>query len=903
MANVIALLDQAREVYSSELSALHAEVLYLRGRLEASERLIANLNSEPTTLDLEKKKEHAASSKQTHLQAKERVRISDLPERSPTSQPTRLSDSNQSARTMDDLKAAKAAKVKGKEEFEARKSRKSRKSMAEAHRHPALRMSTKYRKTLTTLEVVEEEEDEPEKDPLMAGNFNLLFQFVTSHIFEVGSSAVIAIYALVMAFEIQYDGIGLGNDIKYPWVVYTKEEAWPSADVAFSIIGWIFGIIFTIEIILKMVGLRKFFLPDVWNWVDLTIVVFWLASKLGDLAPNLPVNAQLLRLARLVRLLRLLKLAKTIQSFDSLYLMTTALAGSLQVLSWACALLILVQAGASLLLNQLLFDLYFNQPDVSDKDKLEVYEYFGTFTRSMLSMFEITLANWPPICRILSENVTEWFMPICIVHKLMIGFAVVGVISLLKGIFLQKLNKGLFFFTGEAGSELEWQQGAASGFWVRNVLKYGHSVGDSLQCLKEWKGHFDLGASQGVSKQRVSRKRSTPKVKWFFPWVLLVQWWSLANAKSSEALLGGVAWWATLGHVGHALIICACLLCCAATWCQRVKDVEKKCSTSFRRKFAVKRKGWKRRLAVRCLVERTPMVHILRLRCREKEEWALAWEADVSWMVGDEHASDARGTGPEHPKGKKTQGTQLQEKIQNLIIEHLHEELNSAVVTPSVGHTARFPHKQKKFCSKGQRPKHGHKFPSTFKGTKPNSFDKASRAVCSFSHHLQLFDDSTTDGDESSEGDAWHDCLSDFTDVFVSGAHSDDEHYDQAQRGCQVSWLQGSPSTPLESRSSPLGRTAPCDGEHDEQPGMGCQVSWLQGSPSTPLESRSSPLGRTAPCDGEHDEQPGMGCQVSWLQGSPSVPLESRSSPLGRTAPCVGKHDEQVGKGCQVSWL
>ena len=45
------------------------------------------------------------------------------------------------------------------------------------------------------------------------------------------------------------------------------------------------------------------------------------------------------------------------------------------------------------------------------------------------SMFEITLANWPPVSRLLAENVSEWFMLFGVLHKLAIGFAVVSVES------------------------------------------------------------------------------------------------------------------------------------------------------------------------------------------------------------------------------------------------------------------------------------------------------------------------------------------------------------------------------------------------------------------------------------------------------------------------------------------
>merc|ERR1712032_1597104 len=98
----------------------------------------------------------------------------------------------------------------------------------------------------------------------------------------------------------------------------------------------------------------------------------------------------------------------------------------------------------NLLLVQLLQAVYFDETtvngltDVQRTKHHEMFSYFGTSTRSMLSMFEITLGNWPPVARLLSEEVSEWFSVICVVHKLTIGFAVVGVIT---GIVLQETFK------------------------------------------------------------------------------------------------------------------------------------------------------------------------------------------------------------------------------------------------------------------------------------------------------------------------------------------------------------------------------------------------------------------------------------------------------------------------------
>ncbi|CAL1157567.1 unnamed protein product, partial [Cladocopium goreaui] len=175
------------------------------------------------------------------------------------------------------------------------------------------------------------------------------------------------------------------------------------------------------------------FFCGMWNWLDFIIVLVWIISKLAQDA--MPVNSQVLRLARLIRLFRLLRLVRRIQQFDSLYLMSTAIRSSFGILGWTAALLFLIQMLFALVLNQLLYGFYFSEEllkrdneELRDRFEL-VYTYFGTFSRSLLTMFEITLANWPPVCRALTENVTEWFMIFFLVHKVTMGFAVIGVIN------------------------------------------------------------------------------------------------------------------------------------------------------------------------------------------------------------------------------------------------------------------------------------------------------------------------------------------------------------------------------------------------------------------------------------------------------------------------------------------
>jgi len=186
---------------------------------------------------------------------------------------------------------------------------------------------------------------------------------------------------------------------------------------------------------MKMIGLRLKFLRDVWHLIDAIVVFLWLLSLIGT---SLPMDPTMIRLARLARLIRLMRLAYRIQAFDKLYLISTALGSSMSILGWTCVLFLLIQMMVALLLTNLLAEYYLQDVNEPLGNRQTVYTYFGTFSRSMFSMFEITLGNWPPMSRILSEHVSEFFMFFGVLHKLTVGFAFVGVVN---GVFMQETFK------------------------------------------------------------------------------------------------------------------------------------------------------------------------------------------------------------------------------------------------------------------------------------------------------------------------------------------------------------------------------------------------------------------------------------------------------------------------------
>mmetsp|Transcript_137799 Transcript_137799/g.294476 ORF Transcript_137799/g.294476 Transcript_137799/m.294476 type:complete len:217 (+) Transcript_137799:3-653(+) len=59
----------------------------------------------------------------------------------------------------------------------------------------------------------------------------------------------------------------------------------------------------------------------------------------------------------------------------------------------------------------------------------QVFDYYGTFFRSMMTMFEVSLANWAPACRVLLDNLGAWHAALLVIYRSFLAFALLNVIS------------------------------------------------------------------------------------------------------------------------------------------------------------------------------------------------------------------------------------------------------------------------------------------------------------------------------------------------------------------------------------------------------------------------------------------------------------------------------------------
>merc|ERR1712032_1495071 len=127
-----------------------------------------------------------------------------------------------------------------------------------------------------------------------------------------------------------------------------------------------------------------------------------------------------------------------IEGIDQLFLMATTLAHCMPVLFYGFVLIVASQTLVSLFLNNILLTYYLEEGSGDPSSDSKLFEYFGTFSRCMLSMLEATFGNFKSVARVLQEDASEWFVIFAVIHKLLCGFAFMGVIN---GIFVKETFK------------------------------------------------------------------------------------------------------------------------------------------------------------------------------------------------------------------------------------------------------------------------------------------------------------------------------------------------------------------------------------------------------------------------------------------------------------------------------
>merc|ERR1719277_366811 len=126
-------------------------------------------------------------------------------------------------------------------------------------------------------------------------------------------------------------------------------------------------------------------------------------------------------------------MVRQVRFLRPLHFIVTAIKSSMSVLLWTIVILLLSMMLVATM-NAALLERFISDPTQDPVARSKVYESWGTFMRALVSMFEITLANWGPQAWLLMNNVSVrwgWFF---ILWKCSFGFAVLQVIT---SVFIQ----------------------------------------------------------------------------------------------------------------------------------------------------------------------------------------------------------------------------------------------------------------------------------------------------------------------------------------------------------------------------------------------------------------------------------------------------------------------------------
>lgn len=178
--------------------------------------------------------------------------------------------------------------------------------------------------------------------------------------------------------------------------------------------------------------------------------------------------------------------------FDSLKLLVAAIKASTHTLFWSLVILLLIQVIAGLFMVQMLEDFLSDSETASERDmeiKRKVFGYWGTFWRAMITMFEITFANWVTSCRLLIDDVDEWYGAFYLIYRCVCGFAVLMVV---QAVFIQQTMKT----TQLDDHHLAKQKQRSKQRFIRRVEQMFKQLDKSGDGFISWQ-EFDNALKQG----------------------------------------------------------------------------------------------------------------------------------------------------------------------------------------------------------------------------------------------------------------------------------------------------------------------------------------------------------------------------------------------------------------------
>jgi len=271
---------------------------------------------------------------------------------------------------------------------------------------------------------------------------------VNSSQFDYIISAVILINAVVMGLELEYQGTHSADKLG----IKRDEGPWSNAAEVFFVLEHIFGMIYLSELILRLAVVGFDYFKHTLNLIDFVAILRHLgtvsdrsADSLKEVVlaaclelyvfPHLKTDVPditMIRLMRCVRVVRILRILRTVRSFHQLRTLVSAVIHSVWSLIWSLALLGIAQVICSVFMTQTL-QTFLQDGSKDPVVRAEVYTYFGSWSRSFITMFEMSIwgSTWGRCGRIVIFSVSRFYAFFFIGHLAFVSFAMIRVIGAL----------------------------------------------------------------------------------------------------------------------------------------------------------------------------------------------------------------------------------------------------------------------------------------------------------------------------------------------------------------------------------------------------------------------------------------------------------------------------------------
>lgn len=307
-----------------------------------------------------------------------------------------------------------------------------------------------------------------------------LMAIVNDHRFDWAIMVAVVIGIIVIAIEVQYNGTDLGYQLGYGEITTSPVLTMPALESCFRAVDFILGTIFTVEIVLKLAAFKKDFFKHPLHYLESAIVVYWLIEVLTGDSVSLGINPFFLRIFRMFKVMRLLRLGVAVERFEALFILTESILASKAILFWASAMLLIIMMMLGIFLHYALVP-YMEDVSISMEKRQNLFQKFGTFSRVMVTMVEITLGNFVPTCRLLQE-ISEYYGTIIIFYKFTVGF---GAIRIISGVFMAETvaviaNNDFIMVMQKERKKRATQEK------MHKLFKAADASGDGLVCLPEF---------------------------------------------------------------------------------------------------------------------------------------------------------------------------------------------------------------------------------------------------------------------------------------------------------------------------------------------------------------------------------------------------------------------------------